>query len=199
MQMIRTVFDWIFPPSDEALCVRSLSVREVSLLYSPRIIEGVYALSKFSDFNIRALIHEAKFHDSKQAQNLLAVLVERFLKERSGEFDLIIPVPLSKKRLRERGHNQVASILMAGKCDDAYIASDMLMRVRHTKPQTELAKKARLQNVRDAFLVTHPNGVEGRRVLLVDDVMTTGATLHAAKLALLQHSPAAVTCLALAH
>lgn len=104
--------------------------------------------------------------------------------------DLLLPMPLFAQRLRERGFNQalVLARQLAGVPCDAYL----LLRVRDTPPQTGLNRAQRLHNLRGAFALEplRASAVQGRRVLLVDDVMTTGASLTAAA-QVLRHAGAA--------
>ncbi len=92
-------------------------------------------------------------------------------------YDVVIPVPLHRARLRWRGFNQ-AALLGAALARRLKCPLDVatLTRVRATPPQTARDRAQRTRNVRDAFAVRRPSRVVGRRVLLVDDVMTTGAT-----------------------
>lgn len=95
------------------------------------------------------------------------------------EIDLIVPVPLHIKRLRERGFNQ-AYLLIRRWAKEEGISFDglTLSRSRWTEPQTTLSRKERQKNIKGAFFVEHPERVEGRKILLVDDVYTTGATVN---------------------
>lgn len=95
----------------------------------------------------------------------------------AGGYDVVIPVPLHRSRLRWRGFNQ-AALLGAALARRLNCPLDVatLARVRSTPPQTARDRAHRTHNVRDAFAVRRPLRVAGRRVLLVDDVMTTGAT-----------------------
>jgi len=93
---------------------------------------------------------------------------------------VIVPVPLHPSRERARGFNQ--ALLLArrlGRAWDLPVAPAVLTRPRATLPQTDLPADARRANVRDAFVVRSPRPVEGRHVILVDDVLTTGATVDA--------------------
>jgi ComF family protein len=93
--------------------------------------------------------------------------------------DMIIPVPLSPARLRNREYNQ--SLLLADRVSQARnipLSYDNLVRTRETAPQTELSRAVRLKNLRRAFAVRRPQDITGKRVLVVDDVFTTGTTVN---------------------
>ena len=93
--------------------------------------------------------------------------------------DLVVPVPLHSRRLRERGFNQ--SLLLArqvSKRRSIPLNFTALDRIRQTRPQTRLSGPERHKNVRGAFEVNAPGAVAGRKILLIDDVFTTGATIQ---------------------
>jgi len=193
------LYDMVFPPSEDARIVRTLDTVTVKKMYACLQVESMYVLSTYSDPRMRALIHEAKFRGNTQAFLLLGILLSPYL-QTLGHIDCIVPIPLSEKRLRTRGYNQVAEVIKKAILPHAtHIRTDILIRIRDTQPQTELKRAARLVNVRDAFGVADGTEITGKHILIIDDVMTTGATLRAAKAALLPHSPASVTCVALAH
>jgi ComF family protein len=89
--------------------------------------------------------------------------------------DLLAPVPLHPKRIKDRGFNQ--SLLLARAFPGAPVEREALVRTRHTMPQVGLKPKERLDNVKGAFAVTDPARVQGKSVLLIDDLYTTGATV----------------------
>jgi ComF family protein len=114
------------------------------------------------------------------------------------EADLVLPMPLSRERLAERGFNQ--ALLLARALASRKSDAGLLLRVRHTQAQSELDLKGRLHNVQGAFAVEplrHAD-VRGRKVVLVDDVMTSGASLFTAAQALRLAGAARVTGLVLA-
>jgi ComF family protein len=113
--------------------------------------------------------------------------------------DAIVPVPLHPARLAERGFNQAE--LLAASCARAWkvpLLTRALTRTRPTAPQTDLDAEARRRNVAGAFAVARPSEVAGRRLLLVDDVLTTGSTVSAAARALRKSGAAPVGVLVLA-
>jgi ComF family protein len=89
--------------------------------------------------------------------------------------DLLIPVPLHPKRLKQRGFNQ--ALLLARAFPQVPVSREALVRLRNTTPQVELKPKERRDNVKGAFAVSDPAQVKGKNVLLIDDVYTTGATV----------------------
>lgn len=112
--------------------------------------------------------------------------------------DRVLPMPLSRERLAERGYHQawlLARALAPDKADEG-----LLLRVRHTPSQRGLPRSERLANVRGAFAIEplRAHAVRGQRLLLVDDVMTSGASLHTAARVLLQAGAAQVSALVLA-
>lgn len=93
--------------------------------------------------------------------------------------DMIMPVPLHPKRLRQRGFNQ--ALLLAHRISmrhDIPLVYDNLARVRPTRPQVELTGEERVKNVAGAFSLRFPEIVENKHILLIDDVFTTGATMN---------------------
>ncbi len=114
----------------------------------------------------------------------LARMLARTLPAAEAPADCVAPVPLSPERRTERGYNQ-SELLASALAQEARLPleAQLLLRVRHGVPQQALALDARRRNVRGAFAAARP--LQGRAVLLVDDVMTTGATLDEAAGALL--------------
>ena len=121
-----------------------------------------------------------------------------------GETFLLVPIPLHKKRLRERGYNQSAllarKIIALDHSNTFEYAPNLLIRAHATAPQARNEKRAaRLTNLRGAFTCTDPTRARGRTIILIDDVTTTGATLLEAKRALASSKPRNVLAFAVAH
>lgn len=134
----------------------------------------------------KPLILDFKFHDKTDNAGILArmMLVGGSDIWKQG-IDCMIPVPLHYTRMIKRRFNQ--SALLANELSRLnHIPVDISSLVRHkrTRPQVEFSGHERVNNVKDAFVVKHPERIKGKRVLLLDDVMTTGSTLKECAIAL---------------
>jgi ComF family protein len=164
-----------------------------------RHLASVRAACTF-DGVVRTAIHHLKFRQARYMASLLAQLLAKGLARRPIEADLVLPVPLSPSRHRQRGYNQSELIALAVKRLGHLPAPspDSLTRVRDTRPQVGLPAAERLRNLRGAFRCEAPKLVAGRRCLLIDDVMTTGATLEACAEPLVQAGAERVRALVVA-
>lgn len=168
------------------------------LLSPPLWKEAAAAVSYVSPW--RELIIDYKFHHHAGLQKILAklLLTKPEAKALIDSADILVPVPLSAQRLRERGFNQsqwVAKQLCLERTDDT-----LLWRLRHTPTQTGLDRHKRMHNLRHAVVV-NPSAqarVMHKTVLLVDDVMTTGSTLSVCAQALLDAGADSVSCVVIA-
>lgn len=127
------------------------------------------------------LITVFKYQFASDAKSAFAELVNRFWfnnADKLSGFDLIVPVPLHRRRLAERGFNQaqIISIILSAKLKVG--VDEVLVRSRATRQQAKLSKVERQENVRDAFLLKKDSTVAGKKILLVDDVFTTGSTMQ---------------------
>jgi ComF family protein len=136
----------------------------------------------------RDAVHRLKYEGWTRASEAMAEAM-RLLEPLTARV-FLIPVPLGRRRLRQRGYNQSECIARAlAACIGAPVRTDLLGRVRETATQTALTPEARHANVAGAF---HAGAVKGLDLLLVDDVFTTGATLAAAGAALMEAGAARV-------
>ena len=132
------------------------------------------------------LIAQLKFHGQPGwARSLGSLMLNApWVEDTLAQADCVLPIPLSAERLAERGYNQ--SLLLARQLSAAKTQAELLLRTRHTPAQRTLPRAERLANLTGAFAVDplRMAQVRGQRVVLVDDVMTSGASLHTAALAL---------------
>lgn len=196
--------DFIEPPLCDRLGIPlpyAVGERIVSAaaLADPPVYERARAVARYGDV-MRQLIHDVKFRDRHEGMKLFAGWLEHAGRELIGGTDLIIPVPLHVSRLWARRFNQSALLGRALSLRTRIpFEPDFLKRRKRTKSQVGLTVDQRRRNVAAAFAVNERNAtaIRGRSVLLVDDVITTGATANACARALKQAGAAQVDLLAL--
>ncbi len=134
---------------------------------------GVY------DGALKGMIHQLKFYNKKKLALVLAnFILENVMDTAVKWADVIVPVPLSKKVMAERGYNQTA--LVAKILADRFgkNMNEAVVKIRETEPQNKLEREQRLKNLKGAFEAKEGVSVADRKVLVVDDVYTTGATMN---------------------
>lgn len=143
-------------------------------------------------------VQDMKFNDNRSNVDKLAYYMERALGDagKSESFDLILPLPMYGADLRKRGYNQAEALakqiaVRTGKP----IQTELLQKVRKTESQHSLNAEERRKNLKDAFAVRNADTIAGKRILLVDDVYTTGATIAAGAMPLWQAGAASVAAL----
>jgi competence protein ComFC len=147
---------------------------------------------------MRKAIHRLKYSNSRDLAAPLGEMMVSYWQDVHLPADVIVPVPLHPRRLRERGYNQATLLARElGKGVDLPVLENVLIRVRDTSPQVDLSAEERKENVREAFHCPDDR-LAGKDVLLIDDVYTTGATLEACSLALRQRGVRTVWAFTLA-
>ena len=180
-------------PGEEVLCVRCQAdlprVRTVSFEENDiaRIFWGLVPIEKgISFFHYTPhsphsrILFELKYHNHPEVGKTMGRMMAEELKATNffNGIDLIVPIPLSRKKERQRGYNQ-SDWIAWGISEATGIPTDTtsVVRTKSNPSQTTLDHRQRRENVRDIFAVRHPGNLEGRHILLVDDVITTGATM----------------------
>jgi ComF family protein len=169
------------------------------------------ALFSYRDARVRDLVWEIKYKKNPILVEAVAkLLFEEIFEDISdaqlfrNKESLLIPIPVSDERRRERGYNQMEVLGKAiEKLDTEKIFSynpKILKKSHNTVSQTKTkSKKERLENIKGSFAITNPSLVLGRDIILLDDVLTTGATFAEASRILKQSGAKHITCLAIAH
>jgi competence protein ComFC len=182
----------------------SYTKNKVSAIFFGRVtIEKAYSLLLFRKEGItKNLIHDLKY----KGNEAVGIFFGNWLGEilmKNKEFstvDLIVPVPIHLKRKKVRGYNQVTKF---GECLSTYLnipfIEDVLVRQSSTKTQTLKARFERFNDLETKFLVTNTTQFKGKHVLIIDDVITTGATLEACARALLKTPDIKISILTMAY
>lgn len=195
------IYDIIFPPNESIKRLRNESRDNFVRHFSSHKFANCIALSDYTNPYIKAAITANKFHDSNKAATLLSALIEHWLRTLPDKPTIFVPIPLSSARLKQRGYNQVTRILESSTLTNLKI-KELLVRIKETKPQTTLKRAERIKNIKDAFQFREQQIDSSiKRIIIVDDVVTTGATILDARKTLSFHIPkdCEIICLALAH
>ena len=129
---------------------------------------------------MRGCVHSFKYGEAINLAGFIGREIHSKLRQ-TEEFDMIIPVPLHSRKLKLRGYNQAALIAeIVSKRSGKRAEKNLLKRIRNDSPQATLHRVERIRNVKSSFAISKraEGVVRGKRILLVDDVMTTGATLN---------------------
>ena len=154
---------------------------------------------------IRCFKYNGKIQLAKPFSGLMLTALNRYWS--ADSFDVVMPVPLSGNKIRKRGFNQAFLLICGWKkiadqlgmdLPSARISKDALLRNRTTLPQTGLGRRARKENVENAFSISERTNVMQKRILLVDDVYTTGATVNECARELMDNGALSVDVLTLA-
>lgn len=162
-----------------------LSVNEINLLFAGRV-PLIHALCIFNfekSGRVQKLIHALKYQNQMGLGVWLGNYYANLLKANSilDDVDLLIPIPLHKNKLKQRGYNQ--SECFAEGLSEIFerpMLNNCILRLSETSTQTKKKKFERWQNVEGVFKINNPSILENKHILLVDDVITTGATIDAA-------------------
>ena len=202
LDILRNFFDALLPPHPTTLNLRSETPEKFLRLFKLRNFRGVMTLCDYKEEVMKTAIKANKFHNDQHASTLLAVLVEKWLEEQPVRPTVFVPIPLSTVREKDRGYNQVTRVLEKVMVKESILVKNLLIRTKDTLPQTKMQRNERLTNMNGVFAFKGSGTDLGSyRVILVDDVITTGSTLTSAYEVLKANLPESseVVCLALAH
>jgi competence protein ComFC len=216
MKVINTILDLIFPTTCISCGKKGVDFCLNCFISSPQAsrecAKWIFPLYDYRHPPIRKAIQFLKYKNKKRIANIFAeVLHYRILEEIADLYQLenfhdpvLIPIPLSKKRLRERGFNQ--ALLICKKLTEKdqkknyRLIKDILIKPKDTLHQAQIEnRKERLRNIRGSFALKNEKRVKNKNIILIDDVVTTGATLEEAKRILKQAGAKKVIAFTIAH
>jgi len=196
MKIKEFILDLIFPKfclgckkEGSFLCEDCFSILDISTnhqRFKGKNLTDLYFPVNYENFLVKKLIQNFKYPPLiKELKKELALIIisHLLLLDKKPDFSdfVLVPIPLSKKKLRWRGYNQAEEIARElANFLKIPLISDCLVKIKETKDQVELSEKERRENVKGAFFVKNREEIFGRNILLVDDVFTTGATMEEA-------------------
>ena len=208
--LFKSLLSFLFPESSLSTpTAQMLGVRR-----APSRQSGADALTlfRYHDETVKQLLWRLKFRGDRRVAKLFASLLYENLLEELGDKliyedfqnPLLIPIPRSRGKLRERGFNQVEmlakSLVELDNNQSFTLHSDLLEKVKDTESQVaQKDRAARIKNLRGAFRVAKPDITQNRNVILLDDVITTGAPMREARETLREAGAREILCIALAH
>jgi len=188
------------------LCPDCFSLIDISekKYYFLKNLNGLFCPTSYDNFIVKKLINQFKYppYIKELAKPLASLIITYFkiLGESGLQDFILVPIPLHKKKLKSRGFNQASEIAKELSKNLAIPFSDnVLIKIKPTPAQVELKKEEREKNVRETFLCQKPEIIKNKKILLVDDVFTTGATLEEAGRALRRAGAAEVWGVVVAH
>lgn len=187
--------EWCLPCLSKVLSVRAIHPAAHRLRY----LDSCQVLCDYHS-GAKKLIQAIKFHGDLKYTEHLHWLLHRYINlEKSVKFDAVIPIPLHRDRLKERGYNQTEKIFQEWATANKLIwLNDVLIRSRPTKPLWNLPVLERRRNLKGAFEIRLAHAVAGKAILLVDDIFTSGTTMNECAKALKRAGAVSVYGLAIA-
>jgi len=184
-KLLNKLLDFFFP----SRCLNCFKISELSICFECQKKvsflkdfvelngENIYCITLYSGV-IKKAIWQLKFNERLGVLDFLENILVKYFPENFSDFDFLLPVPLSDKRSRDRGFNQTELLLKSvSKYFDKDIANNIIIRKKETKPFFKLTKKERIQEVKGAFIIKNLSTIRGKKVLLFDDIITTGTTV----------------------
>ncbi|MGN1271223.1 MAG: ComF family protein [Clostridia bacterium] len=163
-------------------CKNKIKKYEINIIIEPqnRYFEELISIFKYEGI-IREKIIQYKFGDKAYMNNTFAKIILKNEKICGllKKYDIIIPVPIHKKRKAQRGYNQTQLIAnKISKCLNIKLCNNVLVKNKNTIAQSKLNKKKRVQNIKGAFKILNSEKIKGKDILLLDDIYTTGSTAN---------------------
>ena len=194
LKLIHTALDkiasFLFPAKclgcrlgGEFLCMACRKKVRAPCAGVPPGLEKLLSYGNYENGILREALRRFKYHGTYDITPTFAEMLEELIRPHLGEAEgaVVIPIPISKERLRERGYNQ-AELLAQSLAEKISrpLENKVLLKIKNTPSQTSLSGRERILNVRDSFAVRNPEKISGREIILIDDISTTGATLSEA-------------------
>lgn len=208
--MINMLLNFLFPPvcgicgktHEEWICEKCLEKLKINIIYR-KVYNKYYdeMIYLFSYKDVRKLILKYKFNNWAFLSNTFSkiILKNKNLCRNLKFYDIIIPVPMYKIKKQKRGYNQTELITKKiAKNLGIYEDSKVLLKIKNTRTQSKLNEKQRYENIKNVFFINNIEKIKDKKIILFDDIITTGATINECAKILKQNGAKSVVVLALA-
>lgn len=199
--IVETILDIIYPPSNRCIICNAEDFIGICPYCKSKIkrVENQEDVLSYGYYGgvLKELILAFKYDKNFTAGNVISELLLNLIYENRIEFDAIYYVPMSKSSIKKRGFNQCEIIAKNLSKSLNIPVSNSLIKIKNTKEQKSLSKDERYKNIKGAFKIRE-NNIKNKRILLVDDVVTTGATLLECKKVLENYDIEEITVLTIA-
>ena len=214
-KLVNFILDFLFPRPEQVISIQNMTSDEL-IQKIPRARnlgdDGNKALFDYRNKLAKQAIWEIKYKKNKKMaavfceplyEYILDELIDKALLS-NFQKPIIVPIPISKNRLKERGYNQCSIIARELERIDGdsnfTLCEDALKKTKDSPSQTSVKnRKKRLQNIKGCFSVSNHEKIKGSNIILIDDVITTGATMNEASRILIEAGADQVICFAIAH
>jgi competence protein ComFC len=202
------LLDTIAPQDPLVRSIENKGAEDFAQFLCPREAHGVISFFPYKNETVKTALIELKTHRNRTIAGIVGVslfeaLAEYVRKESVNSKALLFPLPITKKKRRARGWNQcdliVAAIAAADGKSILEVRMDILIKHRDTDDQVGKDRTERFKNVANTCRITKPDVVRGRTVVVIDDIVTTGATLQEAKRALAEAGAGKVILMSVAY
>ncbi len=189
------------PYTNFHLCPTDNAVHQVFWGRVP--VQLAVAYLKFQEKSrVQRLLHQLKYRGQEEVGEVLGRWLGKNMQEHGAfqRIEVVVPIPLHKQKLQQRGYNQVAAFAKEiAQALEVPVAEQALQKKRSTGTQTKKNRLSRWEAMRELYALLNPAAIKGKHVLLVDDVITTGATLEACANVLLSGGASTVSVAAIAY
>jgi competence protein ComFC len=206
------LLDFLYPRQGKAVKINLEEFLEKTKRAEEHGEKNILAIFDYREPDVKKLIWELKYKENDQAGEILAKALhqeilgnmEDWLTFENFKDPILVPVPLSKEKLDKRGYNQteilVRKIVEIDEMKNLKASCNVLRKAKDTSDQTSLkTKKERAQNLKGCFTIKDKKEIGGKNVIIIDDVMTTGATIKEARKVLKENGVKKVKAVVIAH
>jgi competence protein ComFC len=204
--LLTTILELIFPYPASLRELEQITPQQLLARAQPvaeQLPHDIYSVFRYKDPLIRTAVKSLKYQGNRRMAKLFATILATRISAIPLSHPLLVPIPISKERYKERGWNQAELIAreIAKQCPDVQLETHMLIKIRHTISQTTFKRHERLHNLLGCFAIHQASQaiLKDRTIILIDDVITTGSTILEAKKTLLGAGAQRVVAFTVAH